>query len=358
IHKTAVIGAGVMGAGLAQWLSKCGFPVLLKDIDRTRVASGMRMIHRLFREAKRYGILTQQEASRCLDVITPVTQDVPLHLIDLVIEAAVESLEVKKRIFAGLSEKASPETILATNTSALSVTALAEAPGVTHPERVIGIHFFNPVSRMKLVEVVVTPYTSPKVVERVLGFVRAIGKIPIVVKDSPGFLVNRILMPYLIGAGNLVDQGHDPEVVDEAMLDFGMPMGPLRLLDEIGLDVAEHVVTTMIEAFGERFESPRLLKEMVDEGNLGKKTGSGFYRYVGGKTETISRFRKQKDSLTCQEISRHLAGLMTDESVRCLEEGLVEKADQIDLAMILGTGFAPFRGGPMRWARGLGNPHE
>lgn len=347
VERTAVIGAGVMGAGIAQTFAARGFPVVLADLDPVRVAAGMKSVSKLFDEAVERRIFTAHEARRKLDLVVPTAERVPLRS-DLVVEAAVEDLEVKKTIFADLCARTSPETILATNTSALSVTELAKAEGLTHPERVLGLHFFNPVSRMKLVEIVTTELTSPEVVERTLAFVRALGKTPVVVKDSPGFLVNRVLMPYLIEAGRLVESGVPVAAIDEAMLDFGMPMGPLRLLDEIGLDVATHVAETMVAAFGERFAPPLLLADLVRADHLGKKSGRGFYRHERGKEGIPETFavplREVPDGT---DLSARLNGLMVEEAKRCLAEGLVRDAGTIDLALILGIGYAPFRGGPL-----------
>ncbi len=350
IERTAVIGAGVMGSGIAQWFSARGLPVILRDIDPERVAAGMKSVRKLYEGAVKKRIFTEHEASRKLDLVVPSAEPVPLFHTDLVVEAAVENLDVKKKIFAELCERTSAETILATNTSALPISSLCDAPGVTHPERIVGLHFFNPVSRMKLVEVVVTEHTSPETVERVLHFVRAIGKLPVVVQDSPGFLVNRILMPYLIEAGRFVDAGYSPERIDEAMLNFGMPMGPLRLLDEVGLDVASHVAVTMKEAFGDRFAVPDVLERLVEEGHVGKKSGRGFYEYRNG-TKVADETVTPVGFMTKGEIASHLANLMVEESRLCLEEGIVDDPNDIDLAMILGTGFAPFRGGPTTYGR-------
>lgn len=351
IERTAVIGAGVMGAGIAQMTASRGVQVILADLDPGRVAVGMKAVSGLFSEAVKRRIFTTHEARRKLDLVTPSAERVPLHRCDLVIEAAIEDLEVKKKIFADLCARTAPGTILATNTSALSVTELAKAGGITYPERVIGLHFFNPVSRMKLVEIITTEFTTPEVVERTLAFVRALGKTPVVVKDSPGFLVNRILMPYLIEAGRLAESGVPVAMIDEAMLDFGMPMGPLRLLDEIGLDVAAHVADTMVGAFGERFAPPLLLADLVRAGHLGKKSGRGFYRHNRGKADPDSFAKAPRDLPDKTQIATRLNQLMVEESKRCLAEGLVRDADAVDLAIILGTGYAPFRGGPLHGFR-------
>lgn len=347
IERAAVIGAGVMGAGIAQTIASRDLPVILADLDPGRVAAGVKSVARLFDEGVKRRLLTQHEAGRKLDLVSPTADRVPLRRCDLVIEAAVEDLEVKKRIFADLCARASPDTVLATNTSALSVTDLAKAEGVTRPERVIGLHFFNPVSRMKLVEIVTTEFTAPAVVERALAFVRTLGKTPVVVKDSPGFLVNRVLMPYLVEAGRLAGSGVPVARIDGAMLDFGMPMGPLRLLDEIGLDVAAHVSGTMAAAFGERFAPPALLGDLVRAGRLGRKGGRGFYRHGRGKEVPETFASPPREIPDKPAISARLNRLMVEESQRCLDEGLVRDADTIDLAMILGAGYAPFRGGPL-----------
>lgn len=348
VTRVAVIGAGVMGSGIAQWVSARERPVILEDVSVEKVAGGMKMVGDLYKSAVKRKIFTKLEAGHRRDMVSPSAEPVPLHHCDIVVEAAVENMDVKKMIFADLCGRTDKDTILATNTSALSVTELSEAEGITHPERIVGLHFFNPVSRMKLVEVAVTKYTSPEVVERTLSFVRGIGKIPVVVKDSPGFLVNRILMPYLIGAGKLVDLGCPPHEVDESMLDYGMPMGPMRLLDEIGLDIAAHVAKTMKEHFGDRFEEPKILEYFVEKGRLGRKTDCGFYCYENGEVVENGDKDYPGCTMTGPRIAEQLVGLMAEEARMCLKEGIVESADDIDLAMILGSGFAPFRGGPLR----------
>lgn len=353
VERTAVIGAGVMGSGIAQWLAAGNHPVIVRDLDPERVAAGMKSVSKLFTEAVKKRLLTRHEAGRKMDLVSPSASPVSLRHCDLVVEAAVENSEVKKKIFGDLCTQSSRDTILATNTSALPITALCTAEGVTHPGRIVGLHFFNPVSRMKLVEVVVTEFTSPETVERVLAFVRSAGKLPVVVKDSPGFLVNRILMPYLIEAGRMVDAGIAPEAIDRAMLDFGMPMGPLRLLDEIGLDVASHVAETMSEAFGDRFLVPDALNRLLAEGHSGKKSGCGFYPYDGKTKVLFPASRSGQRAPSGPEIAARLAGLMVTEAERALNEGIVRTADEVDFAMILGTGFAPFRGGPLAYARSL-----
>lgn len=368
VKNTAVIGAGVMGSGIAHWLSSRSHPVVLQDISESQIASGMRSIAKLFDQAVQRKIMTDLEAKQARDRIHPSASPVPLDDVDLVIEAATEDLGIKKKIFQDLCKRAGPNTILATNTSALPIGELVADPGITHPERILGLHFFNPVHRMKLVEVVVPKTTDRNHVEVCLKFLRGIGKLPVVVQDSPGFLVNRILLPYLVEAGRLYDTGIDAREIDKAMLSFGMPMGPIRLLDEIGLDVGLHVASTLEAAFGKRFKIPGILRRMVDCGNLGRKTGAGFYLYdpPSKKSDQANpealkcRRGETGEPMKREDIANRLALLMVNEAWRCLEENVAASADDIDFAMIMGTGFAPFRGGPMNWAHefGLGKTHS
>ena len=365
IGRAAVIGAGVMGAGIAQWLSARQVPVVLQDLDEERVAAGMAAVARLYDGAVKRRLFTGREARLRMDRVSPSAAPAPLTSADLVIEAAVEDLEIKKRIFGDLCSRTRPDAILATNTSALPISDLARAEGVTHSERIIGLHFFNPVHGMKLVEVVVTDATSGETVETALRFVRRIGKLPVVVRDSPGFVVNRVLMPYLLEACRLFERGGDPGEIDGAMLDFGMPMGPLRLLDEVGLDVAGHVARTMEAAFPGRFVLPGVLGDLADRGHLGRKSKRGFYLYdrpAPAVNPAAGEAQKPGASLPMEreEIAERLALLMANEGFRILEDGVARDSDDVDFAMILGTGFAPFRGGPMTWAKtvGLGRIRE
>lgn len=351
IDSTVVIGAGVMGSGIAYWLSTRGHPVLLRDVSPDALAKGMKSIEKLYRDATTRRVFTATEAARGLDRIQVADIPVPMTRSDLVIEAAVEDLAIKKKIFADLASRVPPETLLATNTSALPIHELAHV--ITHPERLLGLHFFNPVHRMQLVEVVRAPSTSDETLATGVSFVRSIGKLPVVVRDSPGFLVNRILMPYLVEAAAIFERGGDPEAIDREMLDFGMPMGPLRLLDEVGLDVAIHVARTLAEAFPERMKVPEIAAKLVEKGHLGRKSGKGFYLY-GGKRETPNpealSLRTGKEPMPPDTRDR-LASLMTAEAELCLAEGIAETADDIDLAMVMGTGYAPFRGGPMQFRK-------
>jgi 3-hydroxyacyl-CoA dehydrogenase/enoyl-CoA hydratase/3-hydroxybutyryl-CoA epimerase len=359
IARTAVIGSGVMGAGIAQWLSARQLPVILRDLNTDQVARGMAAITRIYQDGARRHAFTPLEMRQGLDRIFPAPTEVPLRHVDLVIEAAVEKLELKRAIFQRLDESAGDNTLLATNTSALPISELAA--GTRRPDRVLGLHFFNPVHRMQLVEIVAARQTSPETLQRALRFVQQIGKLPVIVKDSPGFLVNRILMPYLVEAGNLFEAGASVRDLDEAMLDFGMPMGPMCLLDEVGIDVALHVANTLAAHYRDRMVVPGVLNRMVQTGLLGRKSGRGFYLHAKGKSpvpnpEVATKLPTQHSTLKTlpSALQRRMVLLMINEAARCLEEQIVAEPADVDFAMIMGTGFAPFRGGPLRYADNLG----
>lgn len=357
VERAAVIGAGVMGAGIAQWLAARGVSVLLRDINTDAVGRGMASVAKLFADGTKRRTFTPVEARAAMDRISPVVELPSLRRADVIIEAAVEKMDLKKDIFRKLEQLAGPDTILATNTSALSVTELADS--LCASERVVGIHFFNPVHRMQLVEVIHTPRTDAEVVRRALKFVQAMGKLPVLVKDSPGFVVNRVLMPYLVEAARLFEAGAEVTDLDEAMLDFGMPMGPLRLVDEVGTDVSLHVAETLASHCHRRMAVPEVLSKLVKGGHLGRKSGEGFYLHQGKEAsvgEAAERFVKDDSAANLDRVDLELRMvlLMVNEAARCVEEGIVSGPEDVDFAMIMGAGFAPFRGGPLRHADTLG----
>ena len=358
IERCAVIGAGVMGAGIAQWLSSRQCPVILRDINAGAVQKGMTTIAKLYRDGAKRGSFSALEARDGLDRVHPAPAEVSLRQTDLVIEAAVEELELKKKLFQRLDELVSDDTILATNTSALPISEIAAA--TRNPQRVVGLHFFNPVHQMQLVEVVAARQTAPEILQRTVKFAQQIGKLPVVVKDSPGFVVNRILMPYLIEAASLFENGARTEDLDDVMLDFGMPMGPLRLADEVGLDVALHVAQTLAKSFPDRLRIPGCLAKMTAQKLFGRKSGGGFYLH--GKTrdarpnpqaiEFVLDLKAR--AISREELQERMVFLMANEAARCLEEGVVTEPADVDFAMVMGTGFAPFRGGPLRHTDAIG----
>jgi 3-hydroxyacyl-CoA dehydrogenase/enoyl-CoA hydratase/3-hydroxybutyryl-CoA epimerase len=357
IGKVMVIGAGVMGAGIAQWLSTRGIRVLLRDIGPSPLAKGLQSIEKLNRDAVRRHIMSETESRSASDRIVPIFENVPLHDVDLVIEAAVEALELKQKIFAELETGVHPEVVVASNTSAISIDAMSVA--MVHPERMVGIHFFNPVHRMQLVEIVRGSKTSAAAIETAVRFVKSIGKLPLLVKDSPGFLVNRVLLPYMVEAVRLFGEGYRLNTVDRVMLDFGMPMGPLRLIDEVGLDVATHVARE-IES-GLKYLGPLddTLDKMLAKGWQGRKSGEGFYRYDAGGKESrnpaLSEFQGPEPTVENEgDLRDRLVLIMVNEAARVLEEKVVDASEDVDFGMIMGTGWAPFRGGPLRFADSLG----
>jgi 3-hydroxyacyl-CoA dehydrogenase/enoyl-CoA hydratase/3-hydroxybutyryl-CoA epimerase len=294
-----------------------------------------------------------------MDRISPSASETPLNGVDLVIEAAVEKMDLKKQIFTRLDETAPAHTLLATNTSALSITELASV--VNRPDRVAGIHFFNPVHRMPLVEVVTGEKTSAETAAAAIAFVQKIGKMPVLVRDSPGFLVNRILLPYLVEAGDLFAQGASIHDIDTVMLDFGMPMGPLRLIDEVGLDVAEDVAATLAAGFPDHLHVPAILTRMLAAGLLGKKSGQGFYLHKKDHATPNPAAKKYREpgptpKLARAALQRRMVLLMVNEAARCIEEKVVAEPADVDFGMIMGAGFAPFRGGPLRYADRQGLP--
>ncbi len=357
VERATVIGAGIMGGGIAQWLAARGVSVLLRDINTDAVGRGMAGIGKLFADGVKRRTFTPVEARAAMDRISPVVELPSLRRADVIIEAAVEKMDLKKDIFRKLEQLAGTDTILATNTSALSVTELAES--LSAPERVVGIHFFNPVHRMQLVEVIHTRHTDPEVTRRALKFVQQMGKLPVLVKDSPGFVVNRVLMPYLVEAARLFEMGAEVADLDEAMLDFGMPMGPLRLVDEVGTDVSLHVAETLASNYHRRMAVPEVLSRLVKGGQLGRKSGEGFYLHRGKEavaSEDAARFVKDDSTANLDRVDLELRMvlLMVNEAARCVEEGIVSGPEDVDFAMIMGAGFAPFRGGPLRHADTVG----
>jgi 3-hydroxyacyl-CoA dehydrogenase / enoyl-CoA hydratase / 3-hydroxybutyryl-CoA epimerase len=354
VVHAAVIGAGVMGSGIAQWLSSRGVTVILRDVSREQIDRGLANIDKTYADAVKRGLMTEEKAKQGRARIIASTAHVEMRDIQIVIEAASEKIDIKKQIFHELSDKA-PKAILATNTSALPIGELAAE--TKSPERIIGLHFFNPVSRMKLVEVVIGKETSEETRERALAFVRQIAKLPVVVRDSPGFLVNRVLFPYLLDAAELYENGVDAQKIDKALLDWGMPMGPLRLIDEVGIDITVDIANTLEKAYGRRDQAPNILHEMQSAKLLGRKSGAGFYKYEGKQqtsNEALIQWRRVPATLEDVDLANRLVFLMANEAARCVEEKVVDSPEDADYGMILGTGFAPQRGGPLRFAEHFG----
>ncbi len=363
VNHSAVIGAGVMGGGIAQLFSQKGTRVRMKDVQWDAVAKGYQAAFKIFKKQVERRKIKQSDLDNAMARIEGTLQYSGLKNCDLVVEAVVEDMNIKKSVFKELENACNPKTILATNTSSLSVDELASA--LKDPSRVVGMHFFNPVDKMPLVEVVRGKKTSDEAVATVFQYAKKLGKTPIVVKDAPGFAVNRILGPYMNEAAYLLVEGAGAERIDSVMENFGMPMGPMALLDEVGLDVAGKVSKILFGAFGERMKSPALFESFTAEKRFGKKVGKGIYLYEnGGKKKTLDSgflhklgVKEGSSSITDDEIVKRLVYLMINEGARVWEEGLVRTVGDIDVGMIFGTGFAPFRGGLLRYADTVGADH-
>jgi 3-hydroxyacyl-CoA dehydrogenase/enoyl-CoA hydratase/3-hydroxybutyryl-CoA epimerase len=330
-----VIGAGTMGGDIAAWCALRGFNVTLQDREAKYLSNAFKRAHQLF--GKR--LKTTRERNAALDRLIPDIDGDGVGRADVVIEAIFEDIDAKHGIYKDIEPRMKPGAVLATNTSSIPLETLATV--LKEPDRLVGIHFFNPVAMMPLVEIVQTASSSEETVQHAIAFTQHIGKLPLPVKSSPGFLVNRILMPYLVEAFTLYDEGVAPEAIDKAATDFGMPMGPVELADTVGLDICQSVAQNLSVAYG--IEVPEGLNKFVSSKQLGKKSGRGFYNYDKGKPV------KDKDAdLGDQKmIQNRLVFRFLNEAAACLKEGIVTDKDLLDAGIIFGTGFAPFRGGPM-----------
>lgn len=355
VSRTAVLGAGVMGGGIAQLLAAKGLPVRLKDLAAEPLAQGMGHAHSLFAKQVKRRRIKQPHLLQKMNLLRPTLDYRGFDSVDLVIEAIVERLDIKQKVFAELAGIVPEQAILASNTSSLSIEAIGR--DVPNPERVVGMHFFNPVDKMPLVEVIVSPQTAPEVAETIVALCSKLGKTPVVVKDGPGFLVNRLLMFSMAEALSLLDDGVSIPALDRTMKKWGMPMGPVTLTDEVGIDVSTHVAGILTEAFGDRLEVPKWLGRMVEDGRLGTKVGKGFYKYDGRKRLEVDPavyellgLEPTNDDPDALEVGHRVVLPMLNEAALCLAEDVVANAADLDLAMIMGTGFPPFRGGLCRWA--------
>lgn len=338
-----VVGAGVMGGDIAAWGVLQGMTVSLQDRGAAQLARAMQRARALFERR-----LKQPRAvTLALDRLIPDSAGDGVAKADVVIEAIIEDVAAKQALFSALLPRMKPDALLATNTSSIPLETLDAA--LPQPDRLVGLHFFNPVAKMPLLEIVRGARTDPAVVERARAFALHFGKVPLVVSSSPGFLVNRILMPYLLEAVALVEEGVPPETVDRAATGFGMPMGPVELADTVGLDICLSVAGKMAALL--KNAVPASLAAHIAAGRLGRKSGQGYYRWDAGKP-----LRREAAAPSEEQCDRLLLRLL-NEAVACLREGVVEDADALDAGVILGTGFAPFTGGPMHWIGTAGAAH-
>ena len=343
IEHVHVIGAGVMGADIAIWAAHKGFRVSLQDQHPEVLARAMKKAYGFFK-----GKLKEPRAvQEAMDRFIPDLEGHGLKRADLVIEAIVEKLEPKRELFRLVESKVRAQTLLATNTSSIPLEEIGQA--LKDPTRLVGLHFFNPVAKMQLVEIVHGAQTAETALERARAFTGTIERLPLDVKSSPGFLVNRILMPYIVEAVKLVDEGVSPVMIDHAATEFGMPMGPIELADAVGLEICLSVAEELSGTL--QIEVPAKLRELVGQGQIGRKSGNGFYQYdARGRRQVPSPDKTGADI----PITERLILRLLNECMACLREGVVLDADAVDAGMVYGTGFAPFLGGPVSYIESLG----
>ena len=361
IQEVGVLGAGIMGGGIAQIVAdKTPAGVRMKDINWGAISGGMKAASKVWKRKVEKRRMTRGEMQRNLARITGTTDWSGFARADMVIEAVIEKLDVKRQVLSEFEALSKTDAVFASNTSTIPITEIAANAG--RPENVVGMHFFNPVDRMPLVEVIRGEKTSDEALVTVAAFARKLGKTVVYCNDGPGFVVNRILAPYMNEAGFLLEEGNSIESIDKAMVDFGMPVGPMALLDEVGIDVAAKVAGILSAAFGERMTKSRLVDVLYEKGRYGKKNGKGLYVYDDGK-------RKGPDAETYRligvasphpaaekEVVERMVLAMVNEASLIIDEKLVATAGELDLAMIMGTGFPPFRGGLLRYADSIGIP--
>ncbi len=363
IRSTAVLGAGVMGGGIAWAFASKDLPVRLKDLTWDAITKGLHTANDYNRQLTKRKKMTPGQANLLLHRISGTLDYLGFQGVDLVVEAVVEDLNVKRKVLAEAEHHLRDEAILVSNTSSLSVGDMALA--LKHPERFAGMHFFNPVNRMPLVEVIPGPATSAQTIAAVCELVRRIGKTAVVVKDCPGFLVNRILLPYLNEAARCLEDVAGSEQIDRTIYDFGMPMGPFTLSDEVGLDVGYKVAKILADRYGERMQVADTLRMAYEDLHLlGTKGGKGFFLHdaKSGKTapnlDLLAALRARHPTtrvVAADEIRDRCLLIMVNEAARCLEEKVVDKASSLDLAMVMGTGFPPQRGGLLHYGNQLGS---
>jgi 3-hydroxyacyl-CoA dehydrogenase/enoyl-CoA hydratase/3-hydroxybutyryl-CoA epimerase len=361
LKRGAALGAGTMGGGIAWLMAENGMMPLMKDISMASLELGLKQSSSNFYKNVQRRKMSQDDFERKQRSITPTLDYKGFKKMDLVIEAVVENLDLKKKVFTELEKNVSDDCIIVSNTSSLKIADMAIA--FSKPQRFAGLHFFNPVNKMPLVEVVSHDGAAPETLEALYNWVLKTKKTPVLVKDGPGFLVNRILIPYINESSYLLEEGVDFEQVEKACLNFGMPMGPGRLLDEIGIDVAEKVGKILYGYLGDRAKPNTLAEKVTKTGLLGKKSSKGFYLYdekgkeTGLNPDAISLLPKEKKAMSENDIQMRVILPMINEASIILDEGLVSTPGDVDLSLIFGIGFPPFRGGLLRFAdaQGLGN---
>ncbi|HEU4882422.1 MAG TPA: 3-hydroxyacyl-CoA dehydrogenase NAD-binding domain-containing protein, partial [Longimicrobium sp.] len=352
VDQIAVVGAGFMGAGIAAASAESGITVRLKDVKPEAAAKGLRTAREsLIKRAKRKR-MRRFEVTKLIDRVQPTTEYTGFHTSDVIVEAVFEELSLKHKVIKEIEAAAGEGVVLGSNTSTIPITKLAEA--AARPDHVIGLHFFSPVEKMPLVEIITHAGTADWVTATAHAYAKKIGKTPIVVHDSPGFYVNRILSPYMAEAAILLQEGVRMEELDKAMTEWGFPVGPVTLYDEVGLDVAQKSGKIMSEALSDRMANPpTVIDKLVEDGRLGRKNGKGFYKFgedgkKAGPDEAVYALigNPAKKEIPRAELQDRLGLIMVNEAVRTLEEGVLRSARDGDVGAVFGIGFPPFRGGP------------
>ncbi len=363
MHRVGVLGAGLMGSGIATAHARSGIPTSMVDVDDDRIAAGLNRAEEVVMSRIKIGRATPRDMAQMLGLLSTSTSSQVFADCDVVVEAVTENEKVKTETYRKLAEVLKPDAILASNTSTISITRMAES--APDPSRFIGMHFFYPVDRMELVEVIRGDQTSDETVATIVALAKRIRKTPIVVRDCAGFLVNRVLFPYMNEALLLLQEGVPMDTLDKAAMAFGMPMGPIALQDLVGLDTSLYAGKVLAHAYPDRAVPTPILEELVQAGRLGKKSGSGFRKYAGkgGKPkadpEVESLLAKHRTTgatppADLEKLQDRLFLPMLLEATRTLEEKIVREPADVDMGLILGIGFPPFKGGLLRWADSLG----
>ncbi|MBN3491666.1 fatty acid oxidation complex subunit alpha FadJ [Vibrio neptunius] len=358
IERAAVLGGGLMGAGISHVsVSKAKVPVRIKDVSNDGVLNALKYNYKLFDKQRKRRIISKAQLQSKMLQMSGGTDFTSFNHTDVVVEAVFEDLSLKQQMVADVEENAKDSTIFATNTSSLPIHQIAEK--AQRPENIVGLHYFSPVEKMPLVEVIPHQTTSDETISTVVEFARKQGKTPIVVKDCAGFYVNRILAPYMNEAAQVLMSGEPIEQLDKALLNYGFPVGPITLLDEVGVDIGAKIMPILVEELGERFQGPDVFDILLNDNRKGRKTGKGFYTYKGKKKEVDKSVYKllslsPESKMAEKDIAMRCVLPMLNEAVRCLDEGIIRSPRDGDIGAIFGIGFPPFLGGPFRYMDQIG----
>lgn len=363
VEKAGVLGGGLMGGGIAYvTATKAGVPARIKDIRPEGIANAMKYSYDLLNKKVKKRFMLKSQMQKQLNMLTGTLDYRGMQDADIVIEAVFEDVGLKQQMVADIETHCQETTIFASNTSSIPIGEIADK--ATRPENVIGLHYFSPVDKMPLAEVIATEKTSDEVISTTVAFAKKQGKTPVVVKDGAGFYVNRILAPYMNEAANILLTGEPIDHIDKSLVKFGFPVGPVKLLDEVGIDVGTKIIPILVNQFGDRFEAPAAFDKVLSDDRKGKKNGKGFYSYEGKKPgkevdESIYTLLSVSPSktLSSEHVAERCVLMMLNEAARCLDEGVIRSARDGDIGAIFGIGFPPFRGGPFRYMDALGIQH-